>query len=49
LYITRQIVESHGGTIRAQSTPGDGATFEVRLPGVEAAGATAPADGAERA
>ena len=32
LYITRQIVESHGGTIEAVSPPGEGATFVVRLP-----------------
>jgi signal transduction histidine kinase len=49
LYITRQIVESHGGTIRAESAPGAGATFVVRLPGVETEGVAAPSDGAERA
>jgi len=32
LYISYQIVRSHGGEIRTESTPGDGATFEVRLP-----------------
>ena len=32
LYISRQIVQDHGGTIRAESTPGEGATFTVELP-----------------
>jgi signal transduction histidine kinase/PAS domain-containing protein len=32
LYITRQIVEAHGGTIRVASTPGEGSTFVVELP-----------------
>jgi two-component system, chemotaxis family, CheB/CheR fusion protein len=32
LYISRQIVEAHGGTIEASSRPGRGATFTVRLP-----------------
>jgi signal transduction histidine kinase len=32
LYIARQIVEAHGGTIVAQSTPGAGATFTAVLP-----------------
>lgn len=32
LYITRQIVESHGGAIRHEPTPGGGATFIVELP-----------------
>jgi PAS domain S-box-containing protein len=32
LYITRQIVEAHGGTIDAASEPADGATFVVTLP-----------------
>lgn len=32
LSITREIVERHGGRIRAESTPGQGATFSVELP-----------------
>jgi signal transduction histidine kinase/DNA-binding response OmpR family regulator len=32
LYITRQVVEAHGGTIRVQSELGKGATFVVELP-----------------
>ncbi|ATB44498.1 ATP-binding protein [Corallococcus macrosporus] len=32
LYIVRQLVEAHGGTIRVESAPGEGATFIVELP-----------------
>lgn len=32
LWISRQIVEAHGGSIRVHSAPGEGATFEVELP-----------------
>jgi signal transduction histidine kinase len=32
LYISRRIVEAHGGSIRVESRPGDGATFTVELP-----------------
>ncbi|MFL5452519.1 MAG: sensor histidine kinase, partial [Myxococcales bacterium] len=32
LYIARQVVEAHGGTIEVRETPGGGATFSVILP-----------------
>ncbi|NVI98903.1 PAS domain S-box protein [Myxococcus sp. AM009] len=32
LYIVRQLVEAHGGTIRVESTPSEGAAFIVELP-----------------
>lgn len=32
LFISRRIVEAHGGTLRAHSEPGAGATFVVELP-----------------
>jgi signal transduction histidine kinase len=32
LYISRRIVEDHGGSIRCESRPGAGATFTVELP-----------------
>ena len=32
LFITRQVVEAHGGTVGVESVPGQGATFTVRLP-----------------
>jgi len=32
LYVARQLVEAHGGSIGVESTPGQGATFVVTLP-----------------
>jgi PAS domain S-box-containing protein len=42
LYITRHIVEGHGGTISAASTPGQGSTFTVDLPRFGEAAARSP-------
>jgi signal transduction histidine kinase len=36
LSITRDVVERLGGTINVTSTPGNGATFVVELPGAPA-------------
>ena len=44
LAISKSLVELHGGPIAADSTPGEGSTFRVRLPGPAAApAAQAPA------
>ncbi|HEX2294262.1 MAG TPA: HAMP domain-containing sensor histidine kinase [Actinomycetota bacterium] len=32
LYLTRRLVEAHGGTISVESRPGEGATFTIELP-----------------
>jgi len=33
LYLTKRIVEAHGGTIAVRSRPGEGTTFRIELPG----------------
>jgi PAS domain S-box-containing protein len=46
LYITRQIVEAHGGSVRVASAPGAGSTFTVELP---RGGASEPVGGSAEA
>ena len=43
LYIVRQLVELHGGKVRAESRPGGGSVFRLELPpeSVDAAGGAA--------
>ena len=35
LYISREIVEAHGGRIDVKTAPGEGTAFTVRLPRAE--------------
>jgi two-component system phosphate regulon sensor histidine kinase PhoR len=35
LAIVKHIVQAHGGQVAVASTPGEGSTFEIRLPGPE--------------
>jgi two-component system, OmpR family, sensor kinase len=42
LAIARAIVEAHGGTIRAESVPGHGATLRINLPGYRARESSRP-------
>jgi signal transduction histidine kinase len=37
LYLTHQIVEQHGGTIRVESAVGEGTTVTIKLPASEPA------------
>ena len=49
LYIAKEIVEAHGGTLRATSSSADGTVFEVVLPRDETVGPSRDgADGDER-
>jgi signal transduction histidine kinase len=32
LYVARAIIESHGGEVAVDSTPGEGSCFQIRLP-----------------
>jgi PAS domain S-box-containing protein len=43
LYVARQLIEAHGGTVSAQNPPSGGACFTVRLPRAPATAAEAAA------
>jgi signal transduction histidine kinase len=45
LHIVRTLVEQHAGSVLARRNPGDGSTFEVRLPAVAANPANPPDSG----
>lgn len=48
LYVAREVVEAHGGTIEADGAPGGGAIVRVRLPGAEAGEASGAPDSSSR-
>ena len=47
LAISKSLVELHGGTIDADSTPGQGSTFRFRLPLAPAGAGPEPGEAAE--
>ena len=36
LYLSRKLVQAHGGTLEVESTEGEGSTFTMRVPAGEA-------------
>ena len=42
LYIAKEIITAHGGTIEVRSSPSDGTTFTARLPPAATSGSRAP-------
>jgi two-component system sensor histidine kinase BaeS len=45
LFIAREIIGEHGGTIEARSTVGEGTTMVIRLPLLDERASPVPADG----
>jgi anti-sigma regulatory factor (Ser/Thr protein kinase) len=45
LALVSELVRAHGGTVEVSSRPGNGTSFQVRLPLVEGAGGAAPPQG----
>jgi two-component system phosphate regulon sensor histidine kinase PhoR len=48
LYLTRALVNAHGGTVRVRSTPDEGSVFIVTLPKIQSPGSDPASDGADR-
>ena len=44
LAVTKKIIEEHGGDIEAESTPGQGTKFTIKLPAGQEAGSGQPRD-----